>query len=81
MGERMVCPFSKGGCQECPIYRGRHINLCFYRRYPANGEKDKRGLWSSGRGARWELPDLPANPTWLVLNQFEESAYYERREE
>lgn len=22
-----VCPFSKGGCRNCPIYRGRHSYL------------------------------------------------------
>ncbi len=28
-----VCPFSNGSCRECPIYRGRHSELCVAARY------------------------------------------------
>jgi hypothetical protein len=24
----MLCPFSKQLCRKCPIFRGRHLNLC-----------------------------------------------------
>ena len=25
---KMLCPFSKQLCRACPIYRGRHLNIC-----------------------------------------------------
>ncbi len=25
---KMLCPFSKQLCRQCPIFRGRHLNLC-----------------------------------------------------
>ncbi len=43
------CPFSKIGCVECPIYRGRH---CFIS--PANGcaaprrVREEDGNWAEG---------------------------------
>ena len=30
---RMICPFTKKVCKECPLYRGRHYYLCFNPRY------------------------------------------------
>jgi hypothetical protein len=29
----MTCPFSKGKCIECAIYRGRHAEICFAAGY------------------------------------------------
>ena len=81
MSQKTVCPFSKQGCQECPLYRGRHLHLCFYKRHPAPVGATHVRVASSGEAKKWETPDLPARPTWLVLNQFEESAFYRRREE
>lgn len=30
---KMICPFTKGACIECAIYRGRHFYLCFSKEY------------------------------------------------
>ena len=41
--QKLLCPFSKGLCVECAIYRGRHYYLCFaedYRGYVGEGEDD-----------------------------------------
>jgi len=37
----MICPFSGKLCKECPIFRGRHYNLCFSKKY--RGHLDKSG--------------------------------------
>jgi molybdopterin converting factor small subunit len=42
----LLCPFSKGPCVECAIYRGRHYYLCFardYRGYAGEGDDGGRG--------------------------------------
>jgi hypothetical protein len=31
--QEMICPFSGGLCEECPLYRGRHYFLCFCDQY------------------------------------------------
>lgn len=31
--EPMHCPISGRGCKRCAIYRGRHVNLCFFNKY------------------------------------------------
>ncbi len=36
----MICPFSKKQCKECPIYRGRHAQICFAAGYHAGEFKD-----------------------------------------
>jgi len=30
---KMTCPFSKGACIDCAIYRGRHFYICFSKEY------------------------------------------------
>ncbi|HEY3277895.1 MAG TPA: hypothetical protein VGJ94_14855 [Syntrophorhabdaceae bacterium] len=35
-----ACPFSSRSCRECPIYIGRHSQLCIAARYQ-NGVKPK----------------------------------------
>jgi hypothetical protein len=67
-----TCPFSKRGCRECPIFRGRHVRLCFYKNYTPEKAATTLEAWETGYGKRWELPELPAHPTWIVLNHFAE---------
>ncbi|MFY9814187.1 MAG: hypothetical protein WBQ62_10505 [Dehalococcoidales bacterium] len=31
--DKVKCPFSNKLCQECALYRGRHMNLCYCRDY------------------------------------------------
>ena len=74
---KMLCPFSKGLCRECPLYRGRHYYLCFctkYRGYLGDPkEKTKKKSQISRINKKFEMPQqLPQSPTWLVLNEFEE---------
>jgi hypothetical protein len=82
---KVLCPFSKELCKECPQYRGRHYYLCFakkYRGYLGDTEdmvtQDKRHL-----GAKETIevtdsyrlpipPPLKLNPTWLVFSDFPE---------
>jgi hypothetical protein len=43
---QMVCPFSKGPCVECSVFRGRHYYFCFMKGHrgsvvdPAQFKKD-----------------------------------------
>jgi len=74
---KMLCPFSKELCRECPQYRGRHYYLCYstkYRGYLGDRENKagKRSL--SGRvDQKFEIPQLPlSSPKWLALNEFSE---------
>ena len=69
---KQVCPFSKRGCRECPIFRGRHVRLCFYRGGIFEKTAATPEAWETGYGKRWELPELPGSPTWIVLNHFAE---------
>jgi len=36
----MTCPFSKGKCIQCAIYRGRHAEICFAAGYHGGEFKD-----------------------------------------
>ena len=48
--ENMLCPFSGRLCRECPLFRGKHLNLCYSEKYrghlpgvmkaPAKSKKD-----------------------------------------
>ena len=74
---KMLCPFSKELCRECPQYRGRHYYLCFYtkyRGYLGNPEKEaEQKSWSSRINKPFKMPSqLPQSPTWLILNEFAE---------
>jgi len=74
---KMLCPFSKELCRECPQYRGRHYYLCFctkYRGYLASSEeKAEQKSWKYSVKKNLEMPSfLPPSPKWLVLNEFAE---------
>lgn len=74
---KMLCPFSKELCRECPQYRGRHYYLCFctkYRGYLGNSEeKSKQISWRYGVKKNFEIPPvLPPSKKWLILNEFVE---------
>ena len=71
---KMLCPFSKQLCRECPIYRGRHLNIC-------SAPKDGCGSGGSRKttdrklGSRaddfeeWKVlkqPGIPGSPKWLA---------------
>lgn len=80
---KVLCPFSKELCKECPQYRGRHYYLCFAKKYrgylgdqedqtsqntPDLATKDTRKL-----SDRYKLPippPLKPSPTWLVFSDF-----------
>lgn len=58
----MTCPFSKGKCIECAIYRGRHAEVCFasgyhggeFKNLMQKKEKTKIGC----ADVKIEFPDL-----------------------
>lgn len=78
--QKHVCPFSKQSCRECPIFRGRHIRLCFYRKNADTACESPVDTWEPGRGTRWELPEIPSNTTWIVLDHFAEAdAHHDKR--
>jgi hypothetical protein len=64
---KMVCPFSKQLCRQCPIFRGRHLNLCS----ASKNAGDNRGS-SKTSGCRlgskdtdfeqWQLMERPIMP-------------------
>ncbi|MGQ9654877.1 MAG: hypothetical protein ACUVXD_12500 [Thermodesulfobacteriota bacterium] len=75
--EKMICPFSKGLCMECPQYRGRHYYLCFCTKYRGylGGTRDgkTRGPKVGREGSPVEVAKaILASPTCLVLNDFAE---------
>ncbi|MBW1996742.1 MAG: hypothetical protein JRJ29_02125 [Deltaproteobacteria bacterium] len=74
---KMICPFSKELCRECPQYRGRHYYLCFCTKYRGYlGDKEEQGEKKSGTSRinkKFGFPPLPKpSSTWLVLNDFAE---------
>ena len=74
---KMLCPFSKELCRECPQYRGRHYYLCFctkYRGYlEAPGWERKNKSWKKEEREKFEMPPvLPPSSKWLILNEFAE---------
>jgi hypothetical protein len=76
---KMLCPFSKELCKECPLYRGRHYYLCFYTKYRGYLRDAEKQAKQKSRPSRvdkkFEMPQkLPSSPTWLVLNDFAERA-------
>lgn len=76
--EKMLCPFSKKACRECPLYKGRHYYLCYcskYRGYLGSESKTKRELAKPAinKFKDFEMPPvLKPSPKWLVLNEFAE---------
>ena len=46
------CPFSKGACRDCSVYRGRHYYLCF----GGTRRTDELCVWRETSGYR---PDVP----------------------
>ena len=54
----MVCPFSKGKCIECGIFRGRHMGLCLKTKDEPSGDKLTKTKCFSARdlNAKWEVP-------------------------
>ena len=74
---KMLCPFSKELCRECPQYRGRHYYLCYnnkYRGYLGDQENEAgKRSWSGRIDQKFEIPQpLPPSPKWLVFNEFVE---------
>lgn len=77
--EKMLCPFSKELCRECPLYRGRHYYLCYcskYRGHLENSETQAAGELAKAAENKFkdfEMPPvLKPSSTWLVLNEFAE---------
>jgi len=76
---KMICPFSKQVCRECPQYRGRHYYLCYKANYRGHMGESRMNvepkLWSQ-TNKTFEMPGLlPPSPKWLILNE-----YVERKE-
>jgi hypothetical protein len=42
------CPFSKSGCKECPIYRGRHCHIKGLHSEEPRPAAEKDGEWMAG---------------------------------
>jgi hypothetical protein len=59
----VVCPFSKGMCIECAVYRGRHVEVCFAAKYSGGSpwpvmEKKQKPVNGSA-GITFDVSDLP----------------------
>jgi hypothetical protein len=54
----MLCPFSKGRCIECAVFRGRHYGLCFKTRYEARDDEVTKTKAYAARklDTKWEVP-------------------------
>ena len=67
--DRVMCPFSNKLCQECALYRGRHLNLCYipdYRGYLGAGKHP-------GEKKSFKIPDKiaarPFDPFEILLKE------------
>ena len=61
----MKCPFSKGLCEECAIYRGRHYFLCFCEKYRGyidspggTSERNSPGAIWADFNRKFEMPSI-----------------------
>jgi hypothetical protein len=76
---KMLCPFSKKLCFECPQYRGRHYYLCFNTKYRGylGEQKNEKMHGASLRGVKiFKMPaNLAHSPTWLTINTLQERNY------
>ena len=62
-----VCPFSRGVCRECAVFRGRHLELCAFHNYRLRETKGiQTKAWSSEVFTKWEMPDIPDGPNIVV---------------
>lgn len=66
----ITCPFSKGRCIQCAVYRGRHAEICFAAGYHGGEFKDmmngKKRIPRGCADVKSEFPDLTdTSPTWL----------------
>lgn len=54
----MVCPFSKGRCIECAIFRGRHFGLCFTTKYETREDEviKSKGYRARKLDTKWDVP-------------------------
>lgn len=54
----MVCPFSKGKCIECGVFRGRHMGLCLKTKDESSGDRltKTKGYSARDLNAKWEVP-------------------------
>ncbi len=53
----MLCPFSKGLCRECTVYRGRHYYICFRKEYRGYlGQKGYANQFYKGRKMSMVIP-------------------------
>ena len=58
-----VCPFSKGRCIECAIYRGRHVEVCRSATYRGDalfkmGQSRLKPV-NGSTNVKFETPDIP----------------------
>ncbi|MBI4647211.1 MAG: hypothetical protein HY738_11650 [Bacteroidia bacterium] len=70
---KMVCPFSRKFCKECPLFIGRHYYLCDKTKIDNEGGKQKTGM----RGEQgFEMPvHLTQSPGWLTANKVTERTF------
>ncbi len=65
----MVCPFSKGLCIECAIYRGRHAEICIGARHRprlSSTPSQTSQSWTSGNiDMRFDFEDFLEVPARL----------------
>ena len=80
---KMMCPFSGQLCEECPIYRGRHYNLCFDKKYRGHLDESKQSkqakpsyAWGVSSDKNMEIPLVkPKNaidPFEIILKELAE---------
>jgi len=69
---KMACPITGGMCLECPVYRGRHFNLCFSK--DEESRAALREIWmkrrmeqenADGTFGIADFFNIPESPTWL----------------
>jgi hypothetical protein len=82
---KMLCPFSKELCRDCPQYRGRHYYLCFAKKYRGYmGDTENAASHGKYQGEPHDIhkvtdsyrlpipPPLKPSPTWLAFNDYPE---------
>jgi hypothetical protein len=67
--ETTICPFSKGACRQCAVYRGRHFELCASHNTQLKKIRAaKAKAWAEGSSTKWAMPEIPEGVKIKIVN-------------
>ena len=75
---KVLCPFSKKLCKDCPLFIGRHYHLCDKTKYKGYlGDKKNATKNTDLRGEEgFKMPsNFTTSPDWLTFDKIIESTF------